>query len=413
MPPNKRGALEIHFAVSDEIGVYRGKDAVSHIGFSVGDVGYNCGRNEGRDEVSILSNGPYVAVRSPYRMDGFYLKLTDTKEIASAFQEFVDGYLEGRLDRNGIEIDAVNTSDEISGNRLDSMWFVKTVQGLKDIEAIKRLGRLSFKTYDQRLRHQYPLLNNIEFEELETFRYADTPKEELEVLAEAYPFLSKMTVAQYRRIRRMNRREREELVSLLVDLKRDLRNRMYDTRVLSTRDFGNGKYQMVKGYNCVRATFFFLNRGLTYAKNRLRGQPELVREIVEIESLVGRLQKGNQKLRIPWRSFRRARWYSDEYMSMGFLDTPEDGVFWMDTKQAKAEARLADRKKKPLSLGERKRLIAKLTKKTDVIEYEQEGIEYVSPAKLTDAVKQRCQPFDDLLSGFGLGAGGGKRTRFV
>ena len=174
-----RGALEVHFAVSDKVDVYSGKDAVSHIGFSVGDVGYNCGRNEGRDDDNIMSNGPYVAVKSPYRMDGFYLNLTDSKAIGKVFQDFVDGYLAGKLDLNGIEVDSQNISMQISKARLKSMWFTKTVQDLGSLAELKALKNVNFMTYERDVKQKYPVLNSIDFEEFEEFKHADTLRAEL------------------------------------------------------------------------------------------------------------------------------------------------------------------------------------------------------------------------------------------
>ncbi len=407
----KRGALEVHFAVSDKVGVYSGKDAVSHIGISVGGTGYNCGRNEGRDDEGITSKGPYVAVKSPYRLDGFYLKLTDTDEIAKTFQEFVDGYLGGTLDANGKKVNVQNTALQIPSARLNTMWFTKTVQGLGALSELKKLKNVNYVTYERTIRPQHSVLNSIDFEEFEDFLHADTAGEELDVFKESYPFMSQMTAGQYSRIRAMNATDTAAFAALLVDLKRDLGNRMYDTRVLTTKEFGSGTYNMVGGYNCVRAAFFFLDRGLVYAAGKL---PKRAGEIQKMQELVTRLQEGNQKLKMPWRSFRRARWHSDDYAGSGFVDTPEDSIFWKDIKKVVKEARLTDKaKKKALRPSQRSRLIAKLTQKTDVTEYEQEGIEYVSSSRLTPEMKNRCAPYMDLLTGFGMGKGGGKRTRFV
>ena len=411
---DKRGYLEVHFAVSDKVGVYTGKDAVSHIGLSVGDVGYNCGRNEGRDAESIISNGPYVAVKSPYRLDGFYLKLTDTAPIASTFQEFIDGYLTGVLDKDGSPATVPDTAARIPESRLEALWFTKVVKGLGALDTIKGLKNVGFVSYETEIRPRYSILTSVDFEEFEEFLHADTPEEELDVFQDAYPFMAKMTPAQYERLRQLNPQALSEFISLLVNLKRDLSNRMYDTCMLVAPDFNDGTYEMVEGYNCVRAAFFFLDNGLAYAAKKLGADATLAAEIKQIQALNKQLQEGNEHLRMPWRSFRRARWYSDDYKDSGFLDTPEDNIYWKDIRKIIKEARLTDKnKEKALRPSQRKELISKLTQKTDVTDYEQEGIEYVSPSKLTPEIQRRCAPFSDLLLGFGMGSGGGKRTRFV
>jgi hypothetical protein len=414
MPAGKKATMEIHFAVSDKVSVYTGKDAVSHIGFSVGDTGYNCGRNEGRNEESILSFGPYVAVRSPYRMDGFYLKLTESERIAKAFQEFVDRYLENRLDENGRETAVENTRTRIPASFLEKMWFVKTVRGLKDIAAIKSLWNIDYMTYEKQIRPQYGLLNRIDFEEFEEFRYAEDLREECDVLRHAYPFFRGMTVARYRRLRQLSAPQRDAFIDLLIALKGDLSNRMYDTGVLTAPVFNSGQYKMVQGYNCVNAAFFLLERGLIYAVNQLRSFPDLVKETKQIQAMVAKMQNGNRRLKIPWRSFRRARWHADEFSGIGFVDTPEDGIYWKDIRKIRTESYLTDPKKqRALRVRARRKLISKLTKQTDVIEYEQEGVEYVSFNKIPGDMKQQCNRYKDLLPMVRLGKGGGKRTRFT
>jgi hypothetical protein len=411
---SNKGTIEIHFAVSDLISVYSGKDSVAHVGFSVGQTSYNCGRSEGRDSSSVTSPGPFVAVRSPYRADGFYLKLTNSEKIADVFQEFVDGYLENRLDANGQSIENTgNTASSIPPGILKDMWFVKTVGGLKDIDDIKRLSNVNHATYEARIRHQFPLLADIDFEEFEEFRRASDAGGEHEVLSDAYAFFAAMKPSHYRRLRGLSGKALDDLLQLAEDIKGDLRNRMYDTFLLGSKTFDRGKYEMIQGNNCVKAAFFFLRQGMRYAEKKLRNDKASADEIERITDIIDRLEKGNKKLRIPWRSFRRARWHSDEYPGIGFLDTPEDGIFWEDVKRLKTEARLTDAtKEKELTIRARRKLIDRLLKKTDVIEYEREGLEYVASNKLSPKIAARCQPYRDLLPMLNMGKGGGKRTRF-
>jgi hypothetical protein len=385
------------------------------VGFSIGETSYNCGRSEGRNSSSVISHGPFVVVRSPYRADGFYLKLTDSRKIADAFREFVDGYLENRLGEDGQPILSTgNTASSIPGAILDDMWFVKALRGLGDIDTIKRLTNINHATYETRIRHQFPLLQDVEFEEFEEFRRAANTDIEREVLSDAYPFFASMKPTQYRRLRGLSHRDLHDFVQLVRDMKEDLGNRMYDTFLLGSNAFNGGKYEMVQGNNCVKAAFFFLEKGLSHARNKLKNDATSFDEIVKITDIIGRLEKGNKKLKIPWRSFRRARWHSDEYPGIGFRDTPEDGIFWEDIKKMKTEARLTDAtKKKALTIRARRKLIEKLLKKTDVVEYEREGIEYVANNKLSRAIADRCHPYRDLLPMFNIGRGGGKRTRFV
>ncbi|NLD99501.1 MAG: hypothetical protein GX640_06465 [Fibrobacter sp.] len=405
----KRNALEVHFAVSDKVNILTGKDGVSHIGFSIFDESYNCGRTEGRFEEQITSNGVYVAVKSPYRLDGFYLKLTDSDVIANSFKEFADGYLSNKLDEHGIEKPSKNTSMIIPDRLLMNLWFIKNIAALKQIPALKSLSATNRFTYDREISRQYLLLNHLSFEEFHTLRESGNDTTRCNLLKGACPVLSNMTTGDFTKLWGMDSNQINDFVDLVVELKRDLSNRMYDTFLLDNSYFDYGKYEMIGGYNCVRATFFFLDNGLKYAINKLQYDAKLKKEIESIQKLVKALQDGT--LNIPWRAYRRARWHSDEYPDISFIDTPQDGIYWKDFRD---EACLTNATKtEQLNMCEHRQLISDLTKKTDVTDYERQGIEYVSFDKLSEPVKEHCRQYEDFLKMLGMGSGPGPRSRFI
>ncbi len=405
MPDTDRG-FEIHFAVSAKIGASAGKYSVSHMGFSIENTGYNCGRNEGRNSKSITSQGTFVMVRSTYRADGYYLTMTKNKVLMDLFKEFADDYLANKIDKNGNTIRSdENTSTSIPDNLNDKLWFIKTVRGLSDINQIKKAFVVDEDEYLDSFQTDHPLLNNVSYSNYVKFVTADN-ENEWEILLKSYDFLSNMSLDEYGKLRNMTETELESLLNTVTETKKDLTNRMYDTFLMISEDFNKGNYSMLTGANCVWATFFFMKQGLNYIGKKITSPADKA-ELNTMIKMFKKLSEGVNMLLMPWRPFRRARWDSNMFESIELRDVPEDNIYWKDTRR---NAVMTDEAKtKKLRPRRRNLLINSLLEKTDVIDYEREGIEYTDSSKLPDSIPAE---FKELLKAFNIGSGGGKRTRF-
>lgn len=404
MAESKRG-LEIHFAVSERVSNSFGNYCVSHMGFSIGDTGYNCGRNEGRNEEGVTSRGMFVMVRSPYRSDGFYLTMSKNRVIINLFEEFTRGYLSNEIDREGNRVSTANCSRTIPDSLLNKLWFTKTVRGFSNIEEIKQLFVVDEEEYFDSFQDDHPLLNNVSYRNYVRFVNAERD-EECEILKKSYEFLCNMSSDQYNTLRDLSPTDRGALIEGVLAVKRDLTNRVYDTFLMCGDDFNDGVYSMLTGENCVYATFFFFNQGLRYVESRLQS-PRDKAELTQMKKMLSNLTDGNEHLLMPWRSFRRARWHSDEYRGIYFENTPSDKVYWKDSRRKAVMTNASGTKQlRPLK---RKKIIKEMLTKTDVLDYEREGIEYADISKLSDSVPQGVR---DILSAFNIGSGGGIRTRF-
>lgn len=397
MPNGNPNTVEIHFAVSNRISVRRGKNSVSHVGFSIGETSYNFGRSEGRYASSITEGGPYVGVRSPYRKDGFYLQLTDSPPIADAFRTFVDESLESF---------SAGKAARLLPSMLNGLWYLKSVRGLSQLNEIKNLSNVDRKTYERDSQSQFPLLKDMSFDNFEAFRRAPGPEAELHVLQAVFPFLSSLELSPYRALKSLSAAEHTELASLAAELKADLGNRMYQTFLLDTAYFNGGEYNMVGGENCVKAAFYFLKEGFKQVAFRVQNTPTLQAEAHKITGLISKIQE-KTFVNSPWNLFLSATELVPRQKGVQFLDTPEDGIYWRVHRDEAALSR-PDRKQN-LRFTDRKTLLSELVKKTDVTAYEKQGLEYVRFESLSGDMKTKCAPYKELLS---IGKGGGKKTRF-
>ncbi len=403
--------LEIHFAVSNRISTRFGRDHVAHMGFSVGDTSYNAGRSEGREVEGITSDGPFIAVRSDYRHDGYIVRLGNSNNVCRYFQEFVEGYLSNTIDMHGNKIDiAHNTTTILPPKFLDVLWFVKVIRGLAEIHDIKKAPFSKEDEYKKAAKSKYSLLDSLDHFDYSKFVDATSDTEELRILKKRYPFFGKMTVGIYKKIKKMSPDEIADFIHVVTDLKSNFDNRLYATFFMQSAEFNYGSYKMIKGENCANATFFFLNHGLDYAKKKLANNAVEMKEIKELVKFVGLLEDGNRRFYMPWRSFRRARWHSPSFPNIGFLDSPDDNIYWENIKK---ETRITNKlKRKGLSNRKMDDLIDKLLKRTDVVCYEKQALDFVSKSRLATRDKNRFNKYSDLLAVFNVDDGGGKGTRY-
>ncbi len=223
-----------------------------------------------------------------------------------------------------------------------------------------------------------------------------------------------MTLARYKEIKKMSTAQIMDFIHVVTDLKANFNNRLYATFFINAAEFNYGSYSMCTGYNCERATRFFLNDGLNNAKKKLAGNTAEMEEIKEIEKFLGFLVEGNKKLCMPWRSYSRVRWYSPSFPNITFLDSPLDGIFWKDIKKVKLYARMTDKaKRKSLSDNEREKVIQRLLKRTDVTCYEKQALDFVSYSELSAGDKKLFNKYRDLLAAFNADKGGGSRTCYA
>jgi hypothetical protein len=405
--------IQIHFAVSEKIGVSLGKDSVAHLGLSIDSESYNSGRTEGRNSSSQTSDGVFVVVKSPYRADGLYLTLSREAKIKELFKEFVDGYLDNSICVNPKDKKLGNTVSTIPDVLLNELWFIKDIEGLSQVGAIQNDINSDPEIRKRDLRKKYPLFDSLDLSDQR--KYIDGSDEKrVKIIVNSSENFSRLNLEIYREIAKMSVAESKNFVQFIKNIKANLTNRIDITQHYISEDFNKGIYKMIAGDNCVHASYFFLTNGFEYVKNNLNPEDKnLIDEVKQIIEFVDHIKRINNVFCIPWKAFRRARLHAPEFTKISFIDTVDDKIFWFDKKIGMIKSRMTDAKKEDaLKESEKRDVIDELTRKTDVINYEKEGLEFVVYDKLSDSDKEEYDKYGDIMTMFNVGSGGGSGTRY-